>query len=134
MVKGCAIFGLAIRVRSLAAFDHFEKSTSGGKRARVLPVRVCWRQPVFDRMEESVVVFHLHSEHAQVDGAPRRGLYDNLAECCAGSIRIVASNMNMAFRGLIPELAARGVELHRIANHGEWNINSDKWQWYYMGI
>ena len=41
----------------------------------MLPVRVRWQQPVFDRMEDSMVVFHLHNEHAKVNGEPRKGLY-----------------------------------------------------------
>ena len=40
----------------------------------------------------------------------------------------------MAFYGLIPEMADRGVELRLIANHGKWNIAQEQWQWDYCGI
>ena len=40
----------------------------------------------------------------------------------------------MAFWGLIPDLADRGVELHLIANPGEWNMSLDRWQWDSCGI
>jgi hypothetical protein len=85
-------------------------------------------------MEESVAVFHLHNDHAQVDGLPRQGLYNALAECCAGGVRIIAGDMNMAFWGLIPEFAARGEELHRMAKPAERNITTDQWQGDAMGI
>ena len=74
-------------------------------------------------------MFNLHNEHAKVGGLPRQGLHDSLAECCAGGVRIVAGDMNMACWGLVPELADRGVELHPIANHAEWNISLEQWQW-----
>ncbi len=40
----------------------------------------------------------------------------------------------MAFWGLITEMADRGVELRLIANHGEWNIALERWQWDSCGI
>jgi hypothetical protein len=68
------------------------------------------------------------------DGEPRKGLYDCLAECCAGGCRILAGDMNMAFWGLIPELSDRGVEVRLIAHHAEWNIALERWQWDTCGI
>jgi hypothetical protein len=46
--------------------------------------------------------FYLHSDHARVDGEPRRGLFNNFVECSAGGCRIVAGDMNMAFWGQSP--------------------------------
>ena len=40
----------------------------------------------------------------------------------------------MAFCGLITDMADRGVELRLIANHGEWNIALERWQWDSRGI
>ena len=131
--KGCAIFGLAHRVQKLTMFDPYEKHLQSGW-SRVLPVQVKWHQPVFDRMEAFVAVFHLHNNHAKKDGEPRKGLYDCLAECCAGGCRILAGDMNMAFWGLIPELSDRGVEVRLIAHHAEWNIALERWQWDTCGI
>ena len=81
-----------------------------------------------------MVVFHLHNEHAKVNGEPRKGMYNTLAECCAGGVRIMAGDLNMGFWGFIDEMAARGVEVRLIANHGEWNIYKDVWQWDSLGI
>ena len=89
-------------------------------------MKVNWHQPVFDRMEAFVAVFHEHNTHAKVNGEPRRGLYDSLAECCAGGCRIIAGDMNMAFWGLIREMADRGMELRLVANHGERNIGLER--------
>ena len=116
--KGCAIFGLAHRAQKLAMYDLYEKHLQGGW-SRVLLVQVKWHQPVFDRMEAFVAVFHLHNNHAKKDGEPRKGLYDCLAECCAGGCRILAGDMTMALWGLIPELSDRGVEVRLIAHHAE---------------
>ena len=80
-------------------------------------------------MEDSMVVFHLHNEHAKVNGEPREGMNNTLAECCAGGVRIMAGDLNMGFWGFIDEMAARGVEVRLIANHGEWNIYKGIWQW-----
>ena len=81
-----------------------------------------------------MVVFHLHNEHAKVNGEPRKGMYNTLAECCAGGVRIMAGDLNMGFWGFIDEMAARGVEVRLIANHGEWNIYKDVWHWDSLGI
>ena len=85
-----------------------------------------WHQYVFDSKETRMAVFHLHNDHAQRNGEPRQGLYKSLVECCPGGVRILAGDLDMAFWGLIPEMAERGVELHLIANHAEWNMLEDQ--------
>ena len=77
-------------------------------------------------MEAFVAVFHSDHTQAKFKGEPLRGRYDSLSEGCAGGCRIIAGDMNMAFWGLIQEMAERGVELRLVANHGEWNIGLER--------
>ena len=72
-MKGLCVFGLAYRVQSLTAYDVFVKEQGGGF-TRLMPVRVRWHQLVFDSKESCIVVFHLNNDHAQKNGAPRKGL------------------------------------------------------------
>ena len=117
-MRGLCVFGLAYRIQILTAYDVF-LSHQGNGCTGLMPVRVRWHKLVFDSKESCMVVVHLHNDHAQNNGAPRQGFYKALADCCAGGVRMVAGDMNMAFWGLSPEVAALGLELRLIANHGE---------------
>ena len=78
-VKGLCVFGLAYRVQSLTAYDVFVKEQGNGF-TRLVPVRVRWHQYVFDSKESRMLVFHLHNDHAQRNGAPRQGFYKALVD------------------------------------------------------
>ena len=78
--QSCAVFGLAHRFARLTSYGQ------GGTWRRIVPVKVQWHQPVLDRMDAFVAVFHLHH---------------NLAQCCAGGRRTTTIWRNAALADVV---------------------------------
>ena len=78
-----------------------------------------WRMAMNGEETVRVAVAHLHNTDAKKNGTARKAFFDKFAELCAGGVRLLAADLNLAMFGLVPEMTKRGVGCTLSAYHME---------------
>ena len=92
--------------------------TNNAYASRILPVKIKRRQRTLHEWEAAMCITHLHNGHARAGGKHRTAFWKELAQLCAGGVRICGMDANMGLWGDHPR--------HGTARSGDASVRSPR--------